>query len=76
MKSTFAFHHYHYKRWDAVALFDLMALNYTCPDIYFHFLSDNFLFQKFIDNFQKWLLVSSTRRIMNRLEGSTEPYMC
>ena len=42
----FLFNHFHYSRWLTVQWFDLYTLESKFPDVYQHFLSGNFSFQK------------------------------
>ena len=63
--------HYHYVRWGAVNVLNLITSHDTCPDIYRNFLSNNFSFQKCYRI--KWLLSKSTSRAMKKgVDGATQ----
>ena len=61
MKWYFALDHYNYERWVTVHLFDLMCLEFTCPDIYNEF-RDTLHFRKRGQFFQTWCLTNYTSK--------------
>ena len=46
LKFYFALNHVHYARWMTIHFFDLLCLEFTCPDIYEQFVCGNFSFLK------------------------------
>ena len=69
MKWYFALDHYNYARWLTVHLFDLMCLEFTCPDIYNEFMKGNFTYQKTRAKFSKMVPDQSHEQNNEKIKG-------